>query len=165
MTRQTRQVPQADEADTKRRSEISTPSPSPPAVNEVHLRGRISGEPQARELPSGDVVVQLRVVVKRPEPKSRPPKPKVSSSAKAAPAAAKVAPAARVSIDTIDVACWTAVLRRAASRCQDGDVVTVRGSLRRRFWRSGAGAASRYEVEVSELTRDRRSADATPARR
>ncbi|MGI8717275.1 MAG: hypothetical protein ACR2JN_05535, partial [Lapillicoccus sp.] len=34
-------------------------------LNVVRLTGRLSAEPQARELPSGDQIVQLRVVVPR----------------------------------------------------------------------------------------------------
>ena len=34
-------------------------------VNEVLLTGRVSGVPEERELPSGDRVVQLRLVVRR----------------------------------------------------------------------------------------------------
>jgi single-strand DNA-binding protein len=39
------------------------------------------------------------------------------------------------------------------SRLQPGDIVEVRGSLRRRFWRAGPGAVSRTEVEVVRLRR------------
>ena len=35
------------------------------SVNEVIVGGRISGSPEERELPSGDTVVQLRLVVPR----------------------------------------------------------------------------------------------------
>ena len=37
----------------------------PEALNEVVLRGRISGDPQVRELPSGTVLLAFRVVVTR----------------------------------------------------------------------------------------------------
>ena len=58
-------------------------------------------------------------------------------------------------VDTIDVACWSARARRAASRCAVGDEVEVEGSLRRRFFRAGGGVASRYEVEASAVRRRR----------
>lgn len=103
-------------------------------VNEVRLVGRMSVEPQARELPSGDVVVQLRVVVTRP--------PSVRKSA-------------RATVDTIDVACWSAAARRSALRQHPGDLVEVLGSLRRRFFRSGVATQSRYEVEASSVRRFR----------
>ena len=120
-------------------------------VNEVQLRGRVSGEPQVRELPSGDTVVQLRVVVRRPE-RSRP-----RTQGAIAPSP-PVGRGAGPTIDTIDVGCWSAVTRRAAGRLVDGDVVEVSGSLRRRFWRSAAGAVSRYEVEASRVRRVPQSA-------
>ena len=36
-----------------------------PVLNEVHLAGRVGSEPEERELPSGDLVVTLRLVVPR----------------------------------------------------------------------------------------------------
>ncbi len=103
-------------------------------VNEVIVCGRISGSPEERELPNGDTVVQLRLVV-----------PRTDSCAKAGGGGATV--------DTIDVACWTKALQRKAVRLKPSDVVTVRGALRRRFWRSPGGPASRYEVEATGLDR------------
>jgi single-strand DNA-binding protein len=44
-------------------------------------------------------------------------------------------------------------VQRVVSRLVPGDVVEVEGSLRRRFWRVGAGAASRSEVEVTRVRR------------
>ena len=105
-------------------------------VNEVTVGGRVSGSPVERELPSGDRVVQFRVVVRRALP--RP----ASGGSKAA-------------VDTIDVSCWTRALQRKAMRCVPGELVTVHGALRRRFWRSPGGPASRYEVEVTALERHR----------
>ena len=104
------------------------------SVNQVIVGGRVSGTPEQRELPSGDTVVQLRLVVSRP----------VSRQA---------AGRGGATVDTIDVACWTKALQRKAVRLKSGDLVTVRGALRRRFWRSPAGPASRYEVEASALDR------------
>jgi single-strand DNA-binding protein len=101
------------------------------SVNSVELSGRVSGEPEARVLPSGDDLVTLRLVVARP---------------------------AGGPVDTIDLACWSRASRRSASRLGDGDHVHVTGALRRRFFRTPAGAASRYEVEVTKLARLRVSA-------
>lgn len=98
------------------------------AVNSVELVGRVSGEPDARVLPSGDDLVTLRVVV-----------PRLTGGP----------------VDTIDLACWSRSARRAALRMSDGDGVHVVGALRRRFFRTPGGAASRYEVEVAKLTRRR----------
>jgi single-strand DNA-binding protein len=101
-------------------------------VNEVHLVGRVSGEPTVRTLPSGDELVQLRVVVPRP---------------------GRRGDGARSQVDTIDVACWAARVRRAAARLPDGQGVEVTGSLRRRFFATATGRASRYEVEATSVRR------------
>ena len=111
-----------------------------PARNEVALLGRVSGDPEERELPSGDRLVCFRVVVPRPAPR-RP-----------APAGVRSA-----TIDTLDCVAWTAAARRTARGLADGDVVAVEGALRRRFWRAGAAAASRTEVEVERVRRISRS--------
>jgi single-strand DNA-binding protein len=108
-------------------------------VNEVHLIGRLSAPPMVKHLPSGAEVVQLRVVVDRP----------VSALRRTGTADANRAP----TVDTIDVACWTADTRRRAMSCAGTETVEVTGALRRRFWRGPAGVASRYEVEVDTLRR------------
>lgn len=101
-------------------------------ANEVHLVGRVSGEPTVRALPSGDELVQFRVVVPRPERRGE---------------------AARTQVDTIDVTCWGSRVRRSAARLPDGQGVEVQGSLRRRFFATGTGRASRYEVDASSIRR------------
>jgi single-strand DNA-binding protein len=99
-------------------------------ANEVHLIGRVSGPPTPRTLPSGDELVQLRVVVPRP--------PRRGSDT-------------RAQVDTIDVACWSARTRTSALRLPDGHGVEITGALRRRFFAAGAGRASRYEVEAASV--------------
>jgi single-strand DNA-binding protein len=42
-----------------------------PAVNEVRLVGRLSRSPESRQLPSGDEVIQLRLVVRRAPERAR----------------------------------------------------------------------------------------------
>lgn len=59
----------------------------------------------------------------------------------------------RREVDTIDLACWSARSRASALRADEGDLVEVHGSLRRRFYRAGGAVASRYEVEVRSLRR------------
>ncbi len=102
-----------------------------PSRNEVTLVGRVSGTPEQRELPSGDHVVTLRVVVDRPLPRG----------------------ATRRSVDVIDVACWTKRTQRTALRLRTDQSVQVDGSLRRRFFATGSGRTSRYEVEATRLAR------------
>lgn len=103
---------------------------APDPVNEVRLVGRVPGPAEVTVLPSGDEVVQWRVVVPRTDPRSSGPR-----------------------VDTIDCAAWTSALRTRALRLSEGDHVEVTGPLRRRFWRTPAGAASRYEVEVRTVRR------------
>ena len=114
------------------------------ARNEVLLVGRVSGPPEERELPSGDRLVTWRLVVER-GPGRRPPDGVRATT-----------------VDTFDCVAWTSALRRSASALLPDDVVEVHGALRRRFWRSGAGAASRCEVEATSLRRLSRRAAPRP---
>lgn len=108
--------------------------------NEVVLVGRVAAEAQERAMPSGDTLLSWRLVVDRPPPKRpvpegmRPP-----------------------TIDTIDCVAWASGVRRTAAGFSAGDVVSVVGALRRRFWRAGSGPVSRYEVEVASVKRLRRA--------
>lgn len=111
----------------------STSAGGGPGVNEVRLVGRVAAVPASRVLPSGDTVTVLRLVVDRPPSGRRTARGPTS--------------------DTVDCAVWTARLRQRAVRLEPGSLVAVDGSLRRRFWRSAGGAASRYEVEVQALRR------------
>ena len=104
------------------------------SVNQVHLVGRVAAPAASRILPSGDTVTVLRVVVDRPPPTRRSP-PRAPTT------------------DTVDCAIWTARLRQRAASLATGAIVEVDGALRRRFWRSGSGPVSRYEVEVAALRR------------
>lgn len=115
-----------------------------PGRNEVRLRGRLAAEAEERELPSGDLIAVLRLVVPREPPSGR---------RRAAPDGPR-----RASVDTIDVVCWTAGARRSARRLRAGDLVEVEGALRRRFFGGPAGRQSRYEVEATALTRVSRGA-------
>lgn len=101
--------------------------------NEVALTGRLAAPAEERTLPSGDLLVSFRVVV------ARPPATRVRERAP--------------TIDTIDCVAWRRVPRKAALGLAAGDLVEVTGALRRRFWRSGAGAVSRTEVEVGKVRR------------
>jgi len=112
--------------------------------NEVVLVGRLAAAPQVRTLPSGDVLATFRLVVARP-PVSRGRSARVPSSRP-------------VAVDALDCVSWRASVRRTVTGWVPGDVVEVTGSLRRRFWRAGAGTASRCEVEVAGARRLRRAA-------
>ena len=112
------------------------------ARNEVLLVGRVAAPAEERELPSGDVIMTWRLIVTRPVTK-RP-----RADAGRSP-----------TVDTLDCVAWAPAVQRTAGSLVAGEVVTVEGALRRRFWRAGAGAASRCEVEVSRV---RRGGSASP---
>ena len=97
-----------------------------PALNQVVLRGRVSGAPTERELPSGAVVVGVRLSVRRDR--------------------TTMTKGSKQTVDWVECAAWSAGVRRTVSRWEVGDVVEVEGSLRRRFPRGGG--VSRVEVEV-----------------
>lgn len=100
-------------------------------TNQVVLVGRLSSPGEELILPSGDVLMKFRVVVPRSE-KSR-------------------ALTTKSTVDTIDCYVFTAGLRRKVERFEIGQVVELEGAIRRRFWRAGAAAASRVEVEVTAI--------------
>lgn len=105
-----------------------------PSVNEVHLIGRLSGR-QVRTLPSGDDVVNFRVIVDRPV-RDR-------------------GPSGSVRVDALECSVWQRTLAHRIESWEEGDAIEVRGVLRRRFWRVGEGASSRIEVEVTSARRPR----------
>ncbi|WP_134742350.1 single-stranded DNA-binding protein [Nocardioides sp. 503] len=96
-------------------------------ANEVRLVGRVSQEPELKEMPSGDTVWVFRVVVARPPAAVRP----------------------HQTVDALECCAWNGRAKRSVASWHAGDLVAVEGSLRRRFFRAGGGAASRVEVEVS----------------
>lgn len=99
------------------------------SVNEVRLVGRLAAEPQLRELPSGDTVWNLRVVVERPVPPGKE-KP-------------------RQRVDSLECAVWGGRLKKSVEGWCAGDLVEVAGAMRRRFFRAGGITASRVEVELT----------------
>jgi single-strand DNA-binding protein len=105
-------------------------------LNEVVLVGRMSAPAQEQVMPSGSELWKFRVIVGRP-PSS----------------------ASRVTVDTLDCVAWDRRPARSVARWRTGDVVEVRGSLRRRFFApAGGGRASRCEVEVISARLIRRAA-------
>ena len=110
---------------------------APAALNQVVLHGRLTAVPLERELPSGDLISTFRVVVDRAE-----------------------GGRSRQRSDALECVAWTGRVRRSVSCWRVGDEVSVEGALRRRFFRAGAGAASRVEVEVTAARIIRRAATA-----
>ena len=129
-----------------KRQAASTATAASPDRNEVRLGGRIAAEAEERELPSGDRIVTLRVVVARAPATGRRREP--------------VDGPRRASVDTIDVVCWSAATRRTALRLKPGEHVELEGALRRRFFGGPSGRQSRYEVEAAGL---RRASGGAPA--
>lgn len=106
-------------------------------VNEVRIVGRVSQQPAERVMPSGDVVWTFRVVVPRP-----------------------AGTQGRKQVDALDCAAWTGRARRSVATWGIDDLVEVTGAVRRRFFRTGEGAASRFEVEMAAGRVIRRAASA-----
>lgn len=115
--------------------------------NEVRLVGRLSVEPEAVLLPSGDEIVTTRLVVQRPRPPAGPtPVPR--------------------RVDTVTCTAWGPAQRRSLRVLDEGDTVEITGALRRRFWRSGAGPGqSTFEIEIESANLLIRQPPPTPKRR
>ncbi len=96
------------------------------ALNDVLLRGRVSSLAVEKELPSGDKVMEFRIVIARSDGEG---------------------------FDTIDISAWSSKLRRTAGSLKSDQWVEVSGSIKRRFWRGAAGLASRWQIDASEISR------------
>lgn len=96
------------------------------ALNDVLLRGRVSSLAVEKELPSGDKVMEFRIVIARSDGEG---------------------------FDTIDISAWSSKLRRIAGSLKNDQWVEVSGSIKRRFWRGAAGLASRWQIDASEISR------------
>ena len=101
-------------------------------VNSVLLVGRVTSEADEFELPSGELLVRFRVVVPRDASKQAQQN-------------------SRATVDTVDCVTFKTPVQRKARALNIGDVVELEGELRRRFWKAGAGVASRVEVEVTSV--------------
>jgi single-strand DNA-binding protein len=63
-----------------------------------------------------------------------------------------------VTVDALDCVVWTKRAARAVTKWHAGDLVEVKGSLRRRFFApSSGGRVSRCEVEVATARLIRRA--------
>jgi single-strand DNA-binding protein len=96
------------------------------SLNDLLLRGRVSAPATTKELPSGDKVVEFRLIVTRAE---------------------------REGVDTLDIAAWSAKMRKMALTLQGDEWVEISGSIHRRFWQSPTGVASRWQIEAAEIVR------------
>lgn len=96
------------------------------SLNDVLLRGRVSQEAIEKQLPSGDKVVEFRLIVSRDR---------------------------QSGVDTLDIAAWSAKSRRSALSLVADEWVEISGSIHRRFWSGPAGLARRWQVEAVEISR------------
>jgi single-strand DNA-binding protein len=96
------------------------------SLNDVVLRGRVSQEAVEKELPSGDKVVEFRLIITRDK---------------------------QSGVDTLDIASWSAKSRRSALTLKPDEWIEVSGSIHRRFWSAPSGLASRWQVEAVEISR------------
>jgi len=96
------------------------------SLNDLLLRGRVSAGATTKELPSGDKVVEFRLIVTREN---------------------------REGVDTLDIAAWSAKSRKTALSLAPDEWVEISGAIHRRFWQSPGGLASRWQVEALDILR------------
>jgi len=96
------------------------------SLNDLLLRGRVSAPAIEKELPSGDKIVEFRLIVSREKCEG---------------------------VDTLDIAAWSAKSRRSALSLKSDEWIEVSGSIHRRFWKAVSGLASRWQVEAIEIRR------------
>jgi single-strand DNA-binding protein len=86
------------------------------SLNDLLLRGRVSAQAVEKELPSGDKVVEFRLIVSRLE---------------------------RGGVDTLDIAAWSSKMRRSALTLKEGEWIEISGSIHRRVWSGPTGEIAR----------------------
>ena len=123
-----KQIKVADKVKSKKDKEVLPIEYEP--VNEVFLVGRVTSLAVEKVLPSGDKVVEFRLVIGR-----------------------KHSRGLKKEVDALDIAAWSAKARRAALTLKVDSWVEITGSVRRRFWRAPTGLASRWQVEASDVVR------------
>ena len=137
-------------------------------VNQVVLQGRVSGVVASKKLPSGDSVVQFRLIVDRVN-SGLNRKSKSSKFSKAVESkkdknvkSGKVGKSASSSktgnksiskreVDTLDIGVWRKDLQKKSLTLVAEQFVNVKGAIRRSFWSTPNGLASRYQIEAFEI--------------
>ena len=95
------------------------------SLNDLLIRGRVSAPATTKELPSGDKVVEFRVIITRSE---------------------------REGVDTLDIGAWSAKSRKIALTLRSDEWIEISGSIHRRFWQAPTGLASRWQVDAAEIS-------------
>lgn len=108
--------------------------------NQIVLEGRLSAEPELRDLPSGDTLVQLRVVVQRPDGSRVDSLPVVVGPGPAKGRRRGPGQASR-----------REVARASGLACDER--VRVEGWLQRRFWAAGGVRRTRLQVVATSVER------------
>jgi single-strand DNA-binding protein len=108
-------------------------------LNEVILQGRISGKPGLKKLPSGDKLVQFRLVVDR---KLNNHKDRGVNT---------VNKKRKREVDTLDIGVWRKNLQPRALTLVPEQFVKVSGAIRRNFWTTPTGLASRYQIDADQI--------------
>ena len=96
------------------------------SLNDLLLRGRVSAPAVEKVLPSGDKVVEFRLIVSRED---------------------------GAGVDTLDIASWSAPSRRIGLSLKAQEWIELSGSIHRRFWQSPTGVASRWQVVAAQIVR------------
>ena len=96
------------------------------SLNDLLLRGRVSAPVVEKVLPSGDKVVEFRLIVSRED---------------------------GAGVDTLDIASWSASSRRIGLSLKAQEWIELSGSIHRRFWQSPTGVASRWQVVAAQIVR------------
>ena len=137
-------------------------------VNQVVLQGRVSGVAASKKLPSGDSVVQFRLIVDRvnsglsrkskrsnfikgvQHKKSKSVKSgKVGKGGSSSKNGNKSIP--KREVDTLDIGVWRKDLQKKSLTLVAEQFVNVKGAIRRSFWSTPNGLASRYQIEAFEI--------------
>ena len=111
-------------------------------VNEVYLVGRVTSLAIEKELPSGDKVVEFRLVIGR-----------AKSTSSTSSARSPKSRTGKKEVDSLDIAAWSSKTRKAALSLKVDTWVEIHGAVRRRFWQAPSGLASRWQVEASTVAR------------
>ena len=122
----TKSVVKVTKKKVSKKAEFSESEEIDLSLNDLLLRGRVSAAATSKELPSGDKVVEFRLIVTREN---------------------------REGVDTLDIAAWSAKSRKTALSLAPDEWVEISGAVHRRFWQSPGGLASRWQVEAIDILR------------